>query len=117
MFVAALCVCVSFTTPNFSAGGEDSAICGISDHCYSISKEVNKGFQESLFGEIPLVLNQSSDLVHKSIFQVNFIAQQRDFKIRRQFDRNLLSQMVGDPYFSFQEHILFTIISILSKND
>ena len=43
--------------------------------------------------------------------------QQRDFKIRRQFNRNLLSQMAGDPYFSFQKHMLFTIISILSKNE
>ena len=25
--------------------------------------------------------------------------------------------MVGEPYFSFQKHILFTIISILSKNE
>ena len=25
--------------------------------------------------------------------------------------------MVGDPHFSFKKHILFTIISLLSKNE
>ena len=69
--------------------------------CWSISYQFVIRVVTSKLRYIPLLLRH--------------VAQQRDFKIRRQFNRNLLSKMVGDPYFSSQKHILFTIVSILSK--